>query len=79
MLGCTEVLTESMTPCKASNPSFTGKTWSLLSAIFASYRRKTSYDSSTLIHPRYENNQAHSMTDYRRNSYYYIYNIIRDI
>lgn len=31
-------LTESMTPCKASNPSFTGKTWSLLSAIFASYR-----------------------------------------
>lgn len=28
--------TESMTPCSASNPSFTGKTWSLLSAIVES-------------------------------------------
>ena len=30
-------LTESMTPCSASNPSLTGNTWSLLSAIFASW------------------------------------------
>ena len=37
-VGRSEMLTESMTPCKASNPPFTGKTWSLLSAIFASYK-----------------------------------------
>lgn len=29
-------ITESMTPCSASNPSFTGNTWSLLSAIVES-------------------------------------------
>lgn len=36
----TMILTESMTPCNASKPPFTGKTWSLLSAIFANCEKE---------------------------------------
>lgn len=43
-VGAEELLTESIAPCKALNPSFTGKTWSLPSAIFASWKINKYYN-----------------------------------
>ncbi len=42
-------LTESMTPCRASKPSLTGKTWSLLSAIVASCERMRNHEKYLCI------------------------------